>query len=174
VTAGPCRCGHNRLSHEVEDAPACVHEGCGCQDFRAAIAGVPTSTVGPTAEQLIAAGKRSESKRIVALSDRIAEQLSDLGARLRQERQDSEERRKHAEAQQKARAEIERLERELAAARALVKGRTPPSTVSSRAHPPTYGEYPCPDEQCPKVATTAQGLSAHRRSAHGYRGQKAS
>lgn len=182
-----CECGHALQRHEVPGFDGeCVSDGCRCAKYRprsttvdltppatapvtapAPAKPAPPAVVqaarpgGPTAEQIIAAGKRSTSKRTSGLAVRIEAHLTDLTQRVRDERKGAEERREKTARQEAARAEVERLSAELKAARAKLS--SPPT-----AHPPTFGEYPCPTDGCTKVATTPQGLGAHRRH-HGYR-----
>lgn len=129
-------------------------DGCEAEaDAPAVVVGSPQSL-----EQWLDAGKRSPVRATVALTDRVMAQLADLRRRLEEEAVAAE-----------ARAEVDRLEEALAAARARagqVRGR------SGGVHAPrTYprGEFPCPDEGCSEVKDTAQGITLHRIRAHGYR-----
>lgn len=154
MTGQLCRCGHNKLSHEVENAPACCHDGCGCNTFRLLTPGQsPAPVVGTDYHALLRAAKDTGAPKCVGLAERIEAQLEQLRERI-----------DHEHARAAARAEVRRLEQELAAARKQANGgrRYPPRQANQRR-----GDYPCPD--CPEVKTTPQGLGVHRARKHGYR-----
>lgn len=151
-TGGLCTCGHNQLSHEVEAAPACCHETCGCNAFDPLPPGkaiVPVPVAGDI-RALIAEAKDTGAKRIVGLAERIEAQLDQLRTEI------------HAEQiRAKAKAEVAELEKRLAAARRAARQRPFKERASQ------HGTFQCPD--CPKTCTTPQGLGSHRSRAHGYR-----
>jgi hypothetical protein len=165
-----CRCGHNKLSHEVESAPACVHEDCGCVQYVArttperfvptAVAAAPSAA---SAEQLIAAGKRSDAKRTVTLAEKIEEQLRDLRHRIVAERQLAEERAKREAEITAAKQRVAELERQLAAARAVLKGNAPPKPPAAGLP----GDLICPE--CGRPSASQRGHAIHRAHAHGVR-----
>lgn len=177
-----CRCGHTHAMHPERLDEACIAEGCECEEYipgtrpvaPATVGARPPAQRGPDAlslhramppqsvEQLLAAGKRSSAKRTLAVVEKVEGLLEDLRQRLLAEHQAADEQRKAAAEREAAREEIVRLEAQLEQARAKLK--TPKPTSASRAHPPTYGEFPCTAPGCDKVSTTAQGLAAHRRS----------
>lgn len=152
MTGQLCRCGHNKLSHEVENAPACCHDGCGCNTFRLLTPGQsPAPVVGTDYHALLRAAKDTGAPKCVGLAERIEAQLEQLRERLKAEH-----------AREAARAEVRRLEAQLAEARSKAGGvgrRAPRRSVS--------GIYECSD--CPESFTTPQGRGAHRSRAHGYR-----
>jgi hypothetical protein len=118
----------------------------------------------PTIEQILAAAKRSEFKRTIALAEKIAEQVADLRGRLNDEREAGEEARKEAAVREQARKQIAELERQLAAARAALRG----GPVSPGATRSISGEsVPCTEVGCARVFSRPQGLSRHLRETHG-------
>ncbi len=145
----PCRCSHGKDWHERDGlAPQCTHTGCTCLAYRPNVPARPdlqaTTTPirpaepttpavqgqrGPTIDQVLAAGKRSEFKRTVALAERIAVLVHDLRGRLTDERQAAEAKRQQDAVAEAAKIEIAELEARLKAARAKLKtgnGGTPP------------------------------------------------
>lgn len=183
MTVDTCRCSHSRQAHEIAGlAPQCTQPKCECLRYRGPVAVPPTGipaqpatmasgspsrpltittattvpTPGPTAEQLIAAGKRSSLKRVAALAEKIEAELGALADRLREERQATEAKRKRAEEQEAARREIRRLEKQLADAKNRLK------TTPTQAAP--TGEFRCSD--CGKETATQRGLVVHRARLH--------
>lgn len=144
-----CRCGHPKLSHELDLAPQCIAEGCTCLSYRPQTAPdrLNTLTVAAepvrTADALIAEGRKAYSKRTVNLAQKIAGLLRDLSAQLDAERETAA-----------ARREIETLERKLAEAKARLRG---------DAAKPVGAMVDCPD--CSK-SVKAAGLGIHRAKAH--------
>jgi hypothetical protein len=120
-------------------------------------------------EQLIERGQVSSVKRTRQLAERVLADVVQLRRVLEEEAVADE-----------ARAEIERLEAQLAAARARLRTAVPRAAGgAARANTGgtggvTYGTYPCPHEGCDVVKTSAQGLGGHRFRAHGYRKADAS
>lgn len=158
----PCRCSHPKAQHGTPGTPPrCNAAGCSCQQYRPVIAPpalelVAGAEAGPTIEQVIAAALRSTSPRVVALADKIEDQLADLRRRLREERAAAE-----------AREQIAELEERLAKARATLRGLKPAATRAQTAPSSATGTFACPD--CPDVFNTPQGRGMHRVRAHGYR-----
>jgi hypothetical protein len=150
-----CRCGHDRASH-FEDgfAPQCTAARCTCLRYQPPTdkpATVRTSTDnGTSIDQLIAAGRLSTNKRIAALAAELDRRANRLRVLLDEQRINADMHR-----------EIARLERELAAAKARLRG-TP-----AHPQPPATSEHACPD--CIQTFATLQGLGAHRARKHGYR-----
>jgi hypothetical protein len=145
-----CRCGHTKLNHDPL-APQCSASGCTCLSYRPSVAepaaapttppglrAVPsTRTAAPSApliEQLISAGKRSTTQRTVKLAEKIDAELADLRTRVNDEREAVEAKRAADAEREAARVEVARLEEQLAAAKAKLRGRTPP-----RLHPENPG-----------------------------------
>lgn len=127
----------------------------------------------PPLELLLQAGQRSSIARTVALTEKIALLLHDLRGRLTDERQSAEEKARRVEEEQAARADVARLTAELEAAKAKLRGRTPPrtSTPSPATPPANRGAVrgaliDCPAEGCGRSFDTPQGAAAHRRRAH--------
>lgn len=149
-----CVCGHPKLSHELELAPQCVAEKCTCLSYRPKSAVAPGGTASLTTiptrsgfEQMLAAARRSESKRVQALGEKIRGLFDDLAARIEAESASAE-----------ARAEVARLERQLAEAKAKLRGKT---GVPAAADP---GEFQC--AVCSKTVNSAQGLATHVTRVH--------
>jgi hypothetical protein len=108
----------------------------------------------PTVEQLIAAGLRSDSKRIAALAGKIDDLVAGLREQIRHETDVAA-----------AREEIAALEAKLVKARQkIARPRKPRRTAPEQ---PTNGTHVCPD--CLQSFTTPQGRGAHRAHAHGFR-----
>lgn len=145
MTAEHCdTCGHLKARHEVHGfAPQCVADGCTCLRYRTMAApkdAAPVAVVGDV-NTVIRSGKQSGNKRIATLAGKIEADLQRLVQALSDD-----------QAAEATRRKIAALERELAAAKATLKGG------------PTM---PCPD--CDKQFGSPQGLGAHRSRAHGYR-----
>ena len=110
---------------------------------------------------LIEAGK-SPLARTRKRGQKIRDLIQELATSLAAERVDIEEK-------EAARKEIEKLERQLAAAKARLRGK-PTATVSASAEVRsiTPGEYPC-RLGCGETFTTGQGRSAHERRSAAHR-----
>jgi hypothetical protein len=194
MTASPiehpdCRCGHSHEQHAAL-SPQCSAARCECLRYQpaqhvvpavsapigvqlvhAAPAKPPTPTSsGPTIDQILAAGRRSQFKRTVALAEKIAAELRDLRGRLVEERAIAEADRAQAEARAKALAEIAELEKKLAAAKAKLKDTRHAAGLPGGER--TAGAGACPD--CGELFDTAQRLGVHRRWKHDYRKNTAS
>lgn len=115
---------------------------------------------------LINTAKAHPSKRIQAAGDRLIDQVNKLRA-LIVEDQEKHAARRQAEAEKAAaRAEVERLEKQLAAAKAKLRGPAKPKPVGkteTKANTAPRGEYPCRNEGCDEVITTPQGRGLHER-----------
>ena len=160
-------CGHADRMHRGDEG--CLGPGCDCAGGTAvddlprsepasseapapAAGSVPVAAApGGTVEELLVEGKRSGVKRTAALAGKIELHLSTLRGWLAQEAGRAE-----------ARREVERLERELAAAKAKLTGK-PASTAAA----PRSSSFACPD--CGQTFTTPQGRGSHRGRVHGYR-----
>lgn len=114
-----------------------------------------------TVEQILAAGKRSQHKRTVALTEKIAEQIHDLRGRLQDEREAAEEKQKREAAQEAARAQIAALEEQLRAAREQLRGTPTPNTSG--------GSRQGDKKDCPDCGLAFANLGVHRHKKHGYR-----
>jgi len=84
----------------------------------------PPAAQGPTADELLKAGMRSQIPRTVKLAEKIALMVHDLCGRVADERRAAEECCKAEEEKAQARADVERLTREPAAATARLQGKT--------------------------------------------------
>lgn len=109
---------------------------------------------------LINAEKQAKSKRIQKLTDRVLDQLSLLAGLVRDEQAKDRERAAAEEDRRRARAEVARLEQQLADAKAKLR---PGRTTTTHA----TGDYPC--AECGETFATPQGRGAHRAKRHGYR-----
>lgn len=109
------------------------------------------------------------SKRIQSAAAKLLEQAERLRSLLEEDDRKNAARR-HAEAEKaKARAEVQRLEEQLAAAKAKLRGSSTSSTTKAAAAgtrkgtPLHKGEHPCRHDGCDKVYDTPQGRSLHER-----------
>lgn len=169
-----CRCSHSKEDHDREGfAPQCTATACTCLAYRPAVhqrEASPTpiraavAEADPSADQIIAAGITSDSKRTKALAEKVCGLLVDLSARLADEKRHAEKVRKDRAEREQAQKEVERLARELAEAKARAKGKPVAHNVQ-RAARAVQGDGVCP--QCGKSGLTNVG--AHRMKAHGYR-----
>lgn len=80
---------------------------------------------------LLNTAKAHPSKRIQAAADRVFDQLDRVRALIREDQEKHAAKRAEAAAKEKARAEVKRLEAELAAARAKLRGTTAAATPSA-------------------------------------------
>jgi uncharacterized C2H2 Zn-finger protein len=120
---------------------------------------------GPTIEQILQAGKRSSSKRTVALTEKIAVQINDLRGRLHDEREASEEARKAEAARTEAKSKIAELEKQLAEARKALRTGSAVSPGSTRS---ISGErIPCTETGCDQTFTREDNRTRHLSRAHG-------
>ena len=117
---------------------------------------VSPGPTGPTAGELIAAGRRSGSKRTVALADKIHGLVLDLRGRLVADRLVSEAKLAKERGEAEVRREVADLEVKLAAARAKLHGRTVPDDAPS----------PCSRPGCDRTFATSQARAMHERRAH--------
>lgn len=101
------------------------------------------------------------SKRVQAAASRVLGQLDKLRHLIAEDEQKNAARRKAAAEKARIRADVERLEHELAAAKAKLRGKRGPAAARD-----TDGEYSCTVEGCDRVFTSSQGAAAHRRRAH--------
>lgn len=116
---------------------------------------------------LINTAKDHPSKRIQAQGNRIIDAIDKLKDLIHEDQEKNAEKRAAEAAKAAARAEIERLEAQLAAAKAKLRG-TPKAkaTVAStekKANTAPRGEYPCRNEGCEEIITTPQGRGLHER-----------
>lgn len=200
----PCRCGHSKSDHEAL-APQCAATRCTCLRYvpksaperfdatpahPAPISGPPLASVkagpsfpvaastptAPTADQIIAAGKRSAIKRCNALAEKIEAELADLRDRIhaereaveakeRKEREKAEAARRRDAEKAEAKREVERLEAALKAARAKLHGRTPPA-AKDNDKPVVTGQHICRRDDCGRSFDTTQARAMHERRAH--------
>ena len=166
-----CGCGHPETAHA--GAPLGCKSCAGCGRFRprpasivpnvvTAPAPAPAASPTPQAEALIKAGKRSQSKRTAALALKVEHQLAELLELVRDERRAAEAKEAEEKAAAEARAEIARLEQELAAARAKLP------TAAPRAPRRGAGRTLPRDKKCPDCGREGlANLGVHQRTAHG-------
>lgn len=109
---------------------------------------------------LLNTAKAHPSKRIQAQANRVFDAVDRLRELLREDEEKHAERRKADAAKAAARAEVERLEAQLTAAKAKLRGKP---AAAKKSHPLTKGEHPCRNEGCDKVYDTPQGRSLHER-----------
>lgn len=181
IAVAVCRCGHNKSRHDMAGFDGeCVAGACTCKGFRprteepvpipvqrpVATAGPiqhaaiiparpaprqPNPNAGPTVDQILTAGRRSEFKRTVGLAEKITTLLVVLRERLHEERKSSVDRERERAQRAAALRDISDLERRLREAKARA-GQT--------------GDLKCPD--CPRTFGRPQALGRHRSQAHGW------
>lgn len=192
-----CQCGRPHSEHFGHDlAPQCIHLGSTCLRYRptsgtpakapvarpsAAVGAtrpvpppVPPSPAqqpqpGPTAEQLIAGGKRSALKRVNNLASKIEHDLADLAERLHAEREEAEAKQRRDLERERALKEIKDLETKLAAAKERLKSRRHELGLSGGERA-SEGGHQCPDcpETFPLRLTTGQwGMVARLKTTGG-------
>lgn len=124
---------------------------------------------------LLNTAKAHESKRIQAAANRVFDQLDKLRALVDADEKKKAEKRRQEASRAQARAEVARLEKELAAAKA--KLRKPRTTTGPKQSPATEGAadrprrtpqvprgtYECRNDGCDQVKDTPQGRSMHER-----------
>jgi hypothetical protein len=146
-------------------APQCAFAGCTCLRYTPVTAGTvngaPSAPTGPTAGELIAAGKRSGSKRTVALAEKIHGLVLDLRGRLAEDRLRSEAKLAKEREKDGVRREVADLEVKLAAARAKLHGRTVPDDA-----PSPRAASPCSRPGCDRTFASGQARAMHERRAH--------
>lgn len=89
---------------------------------------------------LLNTAKGHPSKRIQAAADRIFDQVGRLRELIREDDEKNAEKRRAAAAKEAARAEVKRLEQQLADARAKLRGTKPPATTSPSRPAGTTGQ----------------------------------
>lgn len=108
---------------------------------------------------LLNTAKGHPSKRIQAAADKVFDQLDRVRTLLREDEEKHAERRKADAAKAAARAEVERLEAQLAAAKAKLRGK--PATAATQG-----GDHACNHEDCDRTFGTVQAVRMHERRAH--------
>jgi len=124
----------------------------------------------PTADEvraLINQGKEHPSKRIQAQADRALDAINKLRQLMVEDEQKNHEKRKADAEKAAAKAEIERLEKQLQAAKAKLRGTTTKPKAAT-------GVHPCGNPGCDRTFDTAQGASLHGRMKCAHRIQVAS
>lgn len=158
-----CECGHPAQRHELPGFDGeCVSEGCRCTTYRPRLTAVAPALLGrpvPTPvrsgiEQMIAQGKRSQSKRTRALVDRLESEVADLYGRLKAERA-------MVAAQAAAASAKQVIDAPLPATVPL-----PADDLDTKPEPAPSVARPCPVDGCEFVAGNPQGLASHNRSVH--------
>lgn len=145
-----CVCGHNRQRHEVPGFDGeCIAEACTCKTFRPVTPAAGPVRVAPTpvtVEQTV----------------RVAKVFGDTRARLVAERIE------HLTVELKALLAAGRAKAHADHTAAQIKSLPKPRGEDKTTRNVNYGEFPCPEDGCDFVSTTAQGRGAHRRWQHGY------
>lgn len=114
----------------------------------------------PAVDELIRACARSDSKRTQALGVKLADLAEKARAALRTEREAAEAKAARSKEVAAAQAEVKRLEKLLADAKA--------KAVAAGASGGARGG-PCICPECEQGFSSAQALGAHRSRKHGYR-----
>ena len=113
---------------------------------------------GPSLEDLVERGKASDDLRTRALAEKVSRDLGKLRVLLEEETVAAH-----------ARAQLAERMRSLEAELAQVRARFVEAGGVLGPQPDGVGRYPCPHDGCVEVKQSPQGLSSHRRSAHGWR-----
>lgn len=128
---------------------------------------IPTTPPPPAGslDTLLEVAREHPSKRIQNAAGRIdsyAQQLRDL---LREDDEKNAARRKIEAEKAEARREVERLEEQLAAAKAKLRRKgTATGSTSRKGRPLPKGHHPCSHTGCVRVFDTPQGRSLHERT----------
>lgn len=119
---------------------------------------------------LLNTAKDHPSKRIQSAADRIFDSLDRLRSLIAEDEEKNAAKRRAAAEKAAARAEVERLEAQLAAAKAKLRGKpaganatTAPTAAEAKKSTAPRGEYPCRNDGCDKVIDTPQGRGLHER-----------
>lgn len=110
------------------------------------------------ARPLLEQASGHSSKRVQNLGQRIEKQLDDLRGLIASLADDERRRKTETAAKEKARAEITRLEQQLATAKAALRGKPRTSPPVARSSEP----LPC-RKGCGRTSTTPAGRAAHER-----------
>jgi hypothetical protein len=121
----------------------------------------PEVVQGFTVNALVQACARSEHKRTQALGTKLLELADKATAALRAEREAAEAKAKSAEEFAAKKAAVDKLARQLAAAKAELRGIKP---TAERAGDPA-GEFAC--DQCDRVFGSSPGRARHVTRTHG-------
>ncbi|WP_210651320.1 histone-like nucleoid-structuring protein Lsr2 [Nocardioides sp. SYSU D00065] len=141
---------------------------------RPTVAPAPTPPAGGGAlEELITRGKAHESKRIQTAANKVLDDIDRLRTLLREDEKKHAARRKAERERAAARAEVERLERQLAEAKAKLRGDKKPAARST----PTADGPPAAtvrawaaanDVECPSVGRVPAVVRAAYDEAHAH------
>lgn len=120
----------------------------------------PVVPVAPTDEVMATLNKAKghSSKRIQVAANKALDAISKVRQLVVEDEQKHHERRKAERERAAARAEVERLKQELAAAQAKLRGR------AAEPAPEGGGEFGC--GSCERTFGSAQGLAVHQGRAH--------
>lgn len=124
------------------------------------------ATAGPIGMLLEQASGHSIGK-VRRLAEKIEGQLDDLRALIAQHAADERRRQAEAAAKAKARAEVERLERELAAAKASLRGTPSPAARRAPRAPQSDAEPLTCQKGCGRKFSRSQGRGKHELSCPG-------
>lgn len=112
-----------------------------------------------TVDELVRACRRSEYKRTQALGPKLTELADRITAALRDERQAAEAKAKQAEEFTAKKAQVDRLAKQLADARAQLRELKPAGVTEAAL------DFAC--GTCGDLFTTSQGRGLHTRRVHG-------
>lgn len=173
-----CKCGHPKLSHELDLAPQCIAENCTCLGYRpdvlpqpqpSRLAHTPPANVTPmrsTLDALIREGKASDRANTRKLAERVESLAGDLSSRLDADREAAEERRRAQAAKEAVAREVAELEAKLAAAKAKLRGRP---VLAAKGKPGPKADAPA-DGICPDCGQGGlRNVGVHRANKHGWR-----
>lgn len=127
---------------------------------------VPSTPVTPTRDDqtlaMLNAARTHSSKRIQAAALKALEAIGKVRTLVAEDEEKNSAKRKADAEKAAARAEVERLERQLAAAKAKLRGA--PVEVQARAALGSAGEFPC--DGCERSFGSAHGLGVHKGRSH--------
>lgn len=112
---------------------------------------------------LLNTAKAHPVKRVQNAANKVFDDLDRLRGLIREDEEKNAAKRKAAAEKAAAKAEVERLQEQLRAAKAKLKGST--ATAPKRTVNLPHGDYPC-RSGCDRNFDTPQGRSAHERRAH--------
>ncbi len=185
MTGGLCtKCGHGKQDHEALD-PQCSAPRCTCLKYRPApisvpaavtplrVAPIPSSLSTPavrrveeapappqpglSVDNLAQACLRSANKRTQAMGPKLLELAEKARTALRREREAAEAKAKQSEEFAAKKAAVDRLAKQLAAAKAELRKVKPAAGGSPDG-------FPC--EHCDDSFPTSQGRAAHTTRKH--------
>lgn len=133
-----------------------------------AVASTPAATGTPLTRPdeirvLINTAKGHPSKRIQAAGDKVIDAVDRLKTLLREDQEKHAAKRQQEAEKIAARAEVERLEQQLRAAKAKLRGGTTNKKLETS---PSSGDHACEHDGCDRSFASSQARAMHQRRAH--------